>query len=285
MPAFPSACPPASALTDHMDAVAVVGRVEPASSLACLTAALAAARGRLASAGGGGGTGGGEPRPDVAATAEECWWLLGFAGHLLADEAKGEAPLVPETLRALSQAAARAAPPSSAGGAGGGIAALAESDPVIRASSAALSLCEAEAGGSGQSPLLTAQVLWFLARWARTYALPDAGLYESRPLSKALAACYGSDPGRCPARARALSNIAAPPHPHPPPPSHNAGELHAALAAGLGRPSPLGLAVLPTRPGLLGGRAVLDFVVQARDFDVTLHAYPRYRAPRASCCR
>lgn len=46
----------------------------------------------------------------------------------------------------------------------------------------------------------------------------------------------------------------------PPPPA-------AALAAGLGRPTPLGLAVLPTRPGLLGGRAVLDFVVQVRALD------------------
>ena len=91
-------------------------------------------------------------------------------------------------------------------------------------------------GQTRDSLSLHPQVLWFLARWARTYALPDSGLYESHPLSKALVACYGSDPA----------------------------ELHAALSEGLGRPTPLGLAVLPTSPGMVGGRAVLDFVVQVR---------------------
>jgi len=144
-----------SSLVDHMVSVAVVGRVEPGRALACIASALSAARSRLQGMGATSppaASAPGDPPPNAAATAEEAWWLLGFAGNLLADEAKGEAPLVPDSLRALSHAAARSVP------SGSGIVALAEADPVVRASSEALRLCEAEAGGASGSPLLMTQV-------------------------------------------------------------------------------------------------------------------------------
>jgi hypothetical protein len=226
-----------SALIEHLDAVSVIGRCEPAGSLRFLASALQAARARLSDGSAAIATSAAAsvaPAPidlpaTAASTAEECWWLLAFSGHLLADEAKGESPTVPEALRLLSHAASKHVPSTESSKE-----ALASTDPVIRASTEALLLCQQQSRGH-ESPLLAAQVLWFLARWARTYALPDSSLYTSRPLSKALAACYGSDPD----------------------------ETLAALAGGLGQPSPLGLVVLPTQPGLLG-RAVLDFVVQVR---------------------
>ena len=138
-----------------MVSVAVVGRVEPGRALAFIASALSAARSRLQGVGVAAppvASAPGDPPPNAAATAEEAWWLLGFAGNLLADEAKGEAPLVPDSLRALSHAAARSVP------SGSGIVALAEADPVVRASSEALRLCEAEAGGASGSPLLMTQV-------------------------------------------------------------------------------------------------------------------------------
>ena len=141
----------------------MVGRIDAGPSLVCVAEALVAARGRLASSR---PTVGCDPPPEAAASAEECWWLLGFAGHLLADEAKGEAPLVPEALRTVSHAAARTVP------SGAGFAALASADPVIRASSEALQLCQDEASGAGQSPLLTAQVcvdVWGGKPWSGRY--------------------------------------------------------------------------------------------------------------------
>jgi hypothetical protein len=150
-----------SALADHMDAAAVVGRCEPAGALATLSGALQAARGRMegAAAVAGGGASATDLPADAASIAEECWWLLCFAGHLLADEAKGESPTVPEQLRVLSQAASRHA--VAGGASAGGVEALAAADPVIRASSEALLVCQQQVHGTGaasQSPLLTAQV-------------------------------------------------------------------------------------------------------------------------------
>jgi hypothetical protein len=245
-----------SALKDHMDAVAVVGRFVPAHAIQTLSGRLQAALGRLQalvqSGGGGGGASNPERETRLAQAHEESWWLVGYAGHFLADEPMGEDPSIPEALNALSIAAGKMRDGAGMGGAvgigGGGPGRAwspeaAAADPVVSLSSDVLRLVQFECARMladpallEQSPLHAQSLAGFLARWSRTYLMSrggggEGGHAEAAP-STSLSVAYGGDP----------QMFAQGP------------------AAG---PSESVLRVVPVSPGAVGGRAVLELVIQS----------------------
>lgn len=284
-----------SSLASHMELVAVLGRHAPAPCLNLLMTLLGDAHARLrllGSTGGhvlehnhqssssGGTPGGATPLPspvdgdvdtELGVANEEVWWLVTYAGHLLADEARGETPLVPDALNAVSWTAVRnnglsdvasalLAPPAAPGDAEARaalrpqvLAALAGCDPVARLSNAVLAAAAFEVArllaspsSHGLSPLLSTQLLWFAGRWARTYLLPSAGTYSrDAPLSPSLRLLYGADAGGVGAVDDDGSG---------PPPNEGVGsDVLAAIASGRATSTPLGLLEVPLGPADAGG--------------------------------
>ena len=246
---------------DLVEAAAALARFAPAESAAFILAELGTAFAqlqRIAAAAERSGAGG-DLAADDAAACEALWWLIGYAAHFLADEPRGETPVVPERLNALSKASSRgrggaAAAVSTAGAAGTAAVqsearheAIVAADPVARLVAAVATIALHEAGrlaraaASGRvppsmSPLLYARLLWALGRLARTYILPDLQLYTSRALAPALAATGGAD---------AVDSSAL-----------------AVAAGGTGASSDGALLRVPVAPGVYGGgRALLELTL------------------------
>lgn len=132
-------------------------------------------------------------------TYEECWWLAGYASHLLSDEPQGESPSIPLPLNSLSTA-------SVAANASAGYEAVVAADPVVALSSELLRLAQFECARvladptmEMQSPLQWKQLLTALSRWARTYLFckpttSAASSSSKAPVSQVLLSAYGPQP-------------------------------------------------------------------------------------------
>ena len=199
-----------SVLQEHALAMASLARAAPRSSLPLLYASVqaavaAASQGAAAqgpalatSAVPAAGAVKGEAVGTIAAQFERLWWLITYAGYVLADAPEGETPLVPPTLNALSVSISQAATGGGGSGSRGGAAAL-TSDPCVMlpllllrfaAEEAERSLRSGEGGTTASSPLLCARLLWFAARWAPTYLMPPADAYREMRLSHTLTRAF-----------------------------------------------------------------------------------------------
>ena len=181
-----------SALDAHMTAAAALARLGARPALEALTNGVRGVHGRflrLATLRDGNSATSSEV--DFAVASEEAWWLVSYAGYVLADEAKGETPSVPRSLLALSANA------RSAG-----------DDPVVALSHAVTAvlqyqteqLVQEQGRAAAQhrapaphlSPLLTERLLWFAGRWVRTYLMPPRELFERVALPASLARAFGA---------------------------------------------------------------------------------------------
>ncbi|KAK7397353.1 hypothetical protein VNO78_18522 [Psophocarpus tetragonolobus] len=103
---------------------------------------------------------------DLTETLEELYSLLLIIGHVIADEGEGELPLVPNTIQ--TQFVVNAVE--------------AEKHPVILLSSSIIKFAEQslspEMRASVFSPRLMESIIWFLARWSRTYLMSADGIGE-----------------------------------------------------------------------------------------------------------
>lgn len=113
---------------------------------------------------------------------EDLHWLILIAGHMLADEAKGEVPCIPQEVLAHSMKRAQVVNVeasqrllASLGDDPSSIPGIEQTDQVIRLSSAVLRLSEVERfAGEAKltiilSPQLASTVMWFMSRWLVTY--------------------------------------------------------------------------------------------------------------------
>lgn len=129
---------------------------------------------------------------------------MAMAGHLLADPAAGESPMVPMAFCATRGGQAGADMMGLPGqGPGGGTLAPGADDQVVqsvvRTTSAVMGLLgeevagmAAEPRGSRSSPALADALAWFFDRWAATYLMPDPRDYRViATLSPRLVAAYG----------------------------------------------------------------------------------------------
>uniref|UniRef100_A0A0R0KPQ7 Exportin-4 n=1 Tax=Glycine max TaxID=3847 RepID=A0A0R0KPQ7_SOYBN len=103
---------------------------------------------------------------DLTETLEELYSLLLIIGHVIADEGEGELPLVPNTIQ--TQFVVNAVE--------------ADKHPVILLSSSIIKFAEQclspEMRASVFSPRLMESIIWFLARWSRTYLMSSDGIGE-----------------------------------------------------------------------------------------------------------
>ncbi|TKY61337.1 Exportin-4 protein [Spatholobus suberectus] len=103
---------------------------------------------------------------DLTETLEELYSLLLIIGHVIADEGEGEIPLVPNTIQ--TQFVVNAVE--------------ADKHPVILLSSSIIKFAEQclspEMRASVFSPRLMESIIWFLARWSRTYLMSSDGIGE-----------------------------------------------------------------------------------------------------------
>ncbi|XP_021742132.1 exportin-4-like isoform X2 [Chenopodium quinoa] len=101
-------------------------------------------------------------RSDPTAILEEIYSLLLITGHVLADEGEGELPLVPEAIQTHFLDSVEG-----------------DKHPVVILSSSILRFAEQsidpEIRASVFSPRLMEAVIWFLARWSRTYLMSPEG--------------------------------------------------------------------------------------------------------------
>ncbi|CAJ1961162.1 unnamed protein product [Sphenostylis stenocarpa] len=103
---------------------------------------------------------------DLTETLEELYSLLLIIGHVIADEGEGELPLVPNTIQTQF------------------VVDVVEADkhPVILLSSSIIKFAEQclspEMRASFFSPRLLESIIWFLARWSRTYLMSSDGIGE-----------------------------------------------------------------------------------------------------------
>ncbi|RDX59766.1 Exportin-4, partial [Mucuna pruriens] len=103
---------------------------------------------------------------DLTETLEELYSLLLIIGHVIADEGEGEIPLVPNTIQ--TQFVVNAVE--------------VDKHPVILLSSSIIKFAEqclsSEMRASVFSPRLMESIIWFLARWSRTYLMSSDGIGE-----------------------------------------------------------------------------------------------------------
>ncbi|KAK7337953.1 hypothetical protein VNO77_18547 [Canavalia gladiata] len=103
---------------------------------------------------------------DLTETLEELYSLLLIIGHVIADEGEGEMPLVPNAIQ--TQFVVNAVE--------------ADKHPVILLSSSIIKFAEQclnpEMRASVFSPRLVESVIWFLARWSRTFLMSSDGIEE-----------------------------------------------------------------------------------------------------------
>ncbi|KAK7258637.1 hypothetical protein RIF29_24218 [Crotalaria pallida] len=125
---------------------------------------------------------------DLTETLEELYSLLLIIGHVIADEGEGEIPLVPNAIQ--TQFFVNAAE--------------ADKHPVILLSSSIIKFAEQclnpEMRASVFSPRLMESIIWFLARWSRTYLMSsdgvgnkiiDSGHHHEHSSKKALLGFFG----------------------------------------------------------------------------------------------
>jgi hypothetical protein len=252
-----------SRFADHMETAAALARMgASAGTLSFLAQRIAATTEQLQRASVGPQAFSEQGELEAAGHSEELWWLVSYAGYALADEAAGEEPTVPLRLNALSkehfhqqqhQQQQQVVP----------VLQRAMADPVVQlpylvlqamgaamertlanhiigpatAGQAVLRSFPARTAVAAASPLLLSKMLWFAARWSRTYVLPDMSAYRSTSLSLTLTACYGAG-----------------------------GAVDGTDGLDSSAPrffSPVtGLAVFGTAPTLVGGRGVLEYLLQ-----------------------
>eukprot|EP00741_Cyanophora_paradoxa_P017307 tig00020961_g16717.t1 len=166
---------------EELAEVAAIARVDAAHSLALLHRLLSEAVGRLAafvqqrrSSG--------APSPEFV--QEELEWLGLLAGHVLADEGRGERPQVPPFVMQASAGAAAAS--------GGRV----EADPVVALVQCLFSYVDLEnrcleqnPSDEAVSPVVARTWMWTLRRWAGTYLMPDESSYDRA--SAPLVAAFG----------------------------------------------------------------------------------------------
>ncbi|XP_077228966.1 exportin-4 protein isoform X2 [Tasmannia lanceolata] len=101
----------------------------------------------------------GKGTSDPTCTLEELYWILLIAGHVLADKAEGETPLVPEALQAQFMDVVEAT-----------------QHPIVILSGSIITFTEQSLDPDMRqaffSPRLMEAVVWFLSRWADTYLMP-----------------------------------------------------------------------------------------------------------------
>ncbi|XP_068654484.1 uncharacterized protein [Aristolochia californica] len=100
---------------------------------------------------------------DPTRLLEELYWLLLMTGHVVADKAEGETPVVPEALQDQFPSFTEAG-----------------QHPIVVLSCSIISFCglcqDSDLRLAYFTPRLMEAVIWFLARWADTYLMPfDAG--------------------------------------------------------------------------------------------------------------
>jgi hypothetical protein len=164
----------ASALSDHLDHVALIGRFNPSQPLVFLQKMINQSSHSmfqlLQTQSQSQGQWSKNDEINLHMSFEELYWLVTYSGHLLADNPLGETPEVPPSLNRLSvglhaAAISNGVSPSDA----------TRMDPIAQLSWEVLNLSNMEASRletdvySTSSPLLAEKLLWFQARWARTY--------------------------------------------------------------------------------------------------------------------
>jgi hypothetical protein len=171
----------ATALSDHLDHVAMIGRFNPSLPLSFLHSMLSQASQRMVLLINNKNNNNGQSSPvkevnrsdvvDLHMSFEELYWLVTYSGHLLADNPLGETPEVPPSLNRLSVKLHAAALSS-----GRSVTEATQMDPiallsweVLQLSNIESSRIEANVNDESSSPLLTEKLLWFQSRWARTY--------------------------------------------------------------------------------------------------------------------
>ncbi|XP_061366360.1 uncharacterized protein LOC133309585 isoform X2 [Gastrolobium bilobum] len=125
---------------------------------------------------------------DLTETLEELYSLFLIIGHVIADEGEGEMPLVPNAIQ--TQFVVNAVE--------------ADKHPVILLSSSIIKFAEQclnpEMRASVFSPRLMESIIWFLARWSRTYLMSsdgigekilDSGYHHEHSSKKALLSFFG----------------------------------------------------------------------------------------------
>lgn len=107
---------------------------------------------------------------DPTETLEELYSLLLITGHILADEAQGETPLVPKAIQ--TQFTDLVKP---------------EEHPVVMLSGSIMKFSEQSLDGEMRasffSPRLMEAVVWFLARWSSTYLMSPEEIKENKSVS------------------------------------------------------------------------------------------------------
>jgi hypothetical protein len=115
----------------------------------------------------------------AATVNEELYWLVSFAGYLIANKSSGEVPSIPSSLNALSCDVAV----GTGFGKGRGATLGAVADPLIVLPSMVFRIMDAAITSHVVSPLTMSQLLWFVDRWVATYVMPDLACYTDSPLS------------------------------------------------------------------------------------------------------
>ncbi|KAJ7978174.1 Exportin-4 [Quillaja saponaria] len=107
---------------------------------------------------------------NLTETLEELYSLLLITGHVLADEGEGETPLVPNVIQAQFVDAVEA-----------------DKHPVVLLSGLIIRFAEQsldpEMRQSVFSPRLMESIIWFLARWSRTYLMSPDGVGDNNASS------------------------------------------------------------------------------------------------------
>eukprot|EP00898_Chlorokybus_atmophyticus_P008392 jgi/Chlat1/8554/Chrsp82S07946 len=137
--------------------VAILARASPMPSLTLLQTALAAAHSRIAACASSGN--------DASEPLEQLYFLLLMSGHVIADDAQGETPSIPESFLIASAAAG----------------ADAANDPALSLSlfnfRIACETLDPSARVRTLSPRLMEGLVWYLARWTETYLMPEQNAF------------------------------------------------------------------------------------------------------------
>eukprot|EP00850_Spirogloea_muscicola_P017573 SM000152S01561 [mRNA] locus=s152:294082:301778:+ [translate_table: standard] len=141
-----------AACDERLAAMAVVARAAPSASLHLLAALASDCRDRLLEHM--------RRRTDPTVGLEQAHCLLLMTGHVLADPAVGETPMVPDSIANLQHHGAQAQHP-----------AVVAAESALRV--AALGL-DNDIRSAIFSPRLMEAVIWYLGRWSATYLFPSS---------------------------------------------------------------------------------------------------------------
>ena len=185
-----------SALNAQMQDLGILARTNVDAALSTMRHAMVDTASRLRTTASGG-------RTDMSCVLEEMWWVCHFLGHILTDDDEMEGSNVPLIPRAVLDAAFAGFVGTANGGGTFELMGLTEDmfaivefecTRIMNALGASGSGGGGVAAASSLSPLLAEKLLWLTRRWARSYLMPDASMYDvNHGVSPNLLAAYGAE--------------------------------------------------------------------------------------------